>query len=371
MALCAGCKQNLPCSGFLKCSLCKQCYDLDCANVSDKRFYRSMTPEQKLNWKCPACLCNMPKKNNINSPARPPLPGTTHEEVCNENVTLRRTLKLTQNDSLIDLDVDAITGHTQINKSPCTSIISHSQTQPVNAITLDQFSQLLDIKLEKMKESLLSQVKETIQKLQNDAADSNSIFQKDTEEKIVKINKSITNIQRELQELESSKKIVLHGLPEYQHESEYDLYDEVNKIFLEILDIDANPFIEQIKRMGRRGTRRPLEIEFTSKRFTRYIIEKSHYFRNTGLTIEIFMTREKLQENIELKKKLKDFRHKGHHAIIRNNRLIVDGKLYIHTDASQTPQNYIPGINADTEDNLVPSQTDSNQASRSQSQFFR
>jgi hypothetical protein len=122
--------------------------------------------------------------------------------------------------------------------------------------------------------------------------------------------------------------VCMYGLPEYENENNYDLYDSVNKVFAEIMAIDTNPYIEEMKRIGKKGGRRPIEIEFISRRFARYIMENSKYFRNSGLAISTFMTGEKLRERNMLKQKLQEARQKGHYAIIRNNRLFINGKPY-------------------------------------------
>lgn len=39
---CAGCKQPITSRRFLTCSLCKEPYDLECANIPELRFYNTM-----------------------------------------------------------------------------------------------------------------------------------------------------------------------------------------------------------------------------------------------------------------------------------------------------------------------------------------
>ncbi|KAL4721210.1 hypothetical protein ACJJTC_009967 [Scirpophaga incertulas] len=103
-----GKKKNLKCFAcpnlitdrrFIKCSLCKETYDLECANVSEKRFYL-MTSENKNSWLCDLCRSRRPKRDNTNTPVRETVrdeqdkntDGST-EEVS--NVTLRTKLKTT------------------------------------------------------------------------------------------------------------------------------------------------------------------------------------------------------------------------------------------------------------------------------------
>lgn len=41
-----------------------------CANVSEKRYLNTMTPEHKAAWKCVICIIKIPKKSNTQTPVR-------------------------------------------------------------------------------------------------------------------------------------------------------------------------------------------------------------------------------------------------------------------------------------------------------------
>ncbi|KAJ2938793.1 hypothetical protein O0L34_g18414 [Tuta absoluta] len=62
---CAGCTNTISDRRYLTCSYCKSVYDLECANVSEKRFYNTMQPQHKCNWKCPECITKKPKTGNV------------------------------------------------------------------------------------------------------------------------------------------------------------------------------------------------------------------------------------------------------------------------------------------------------------------
>ncbi|CAG9138687.1 unnamed protein product [Plutella xylostella] len=66
---CSGCRAPIRNKECLNCSECTNTYDLDCGNVSIKRF-QLMTPTHKLGWKCDECRCKQPKSDNTNTPAR-------------------------------------------------------------------------------------------------------------------------------------------------------------------------------------------------------------------------------------------------------------------------------------------------------------
>ncbi|KAL4720924.1 hypothetical protein ACJJTC_001461 [Scirpophaga incertulas] len=332
---CAGCLQVIKSRQYLCCCICAKYYLL-CANVSEQRFRNTLTGEHRLNWKCAACICSEPKVDNSDTPVRgqdekvtrrrgAPAPSPVESGSCDDkadqNITQRhRTKPYTLNETSIQLDVDEITGDTQI-------VWRHSN----------------HTKLEKVKKSILTDLKEAIQSELTEALKKFQKFQIDSEKislniqceqrnlkaQISIIDNKIKNIESQLENLDDTKKkIVLYGLQESRNENNNILYDYVNNIFIDIMDLNINPYIENIKRIGRKGNRRPLEIEFISKRFTKYVIENSHCFRNTGLGISTYMTGEKLRQSNMLKQKLQEARKTGCHAIIRQNKLFINGKLY-------------------------------------------
>lgn len=327
MALCDGCKQSITDRRFLQCSFCNKHYDLECANVSEARFYNTLTPEKKKNWKCPTCVCKAPKTNNQNTPLRPTSPDQYVTMRKRQNQSFK-TLNQSLNRSIdTDRSVDEIGDDTRM--SP--------QNNSGDTITLSSISQLLDTKLENIKSSLLSDIKNTIQaelniaikNLQEDVNQKTNelkIEQNTINEKITTIDTKIKNIEEQLNTLMSPKKIVLFGIPEQPNETEYDLYDRVSRVFHDIMNININPYIEEIKRIGKTGRNRPLAIELLNKRMTKYVIENCKCFKNTGIAVDLFMEGEKLQKRNTLRKNLQEARKNGHHAIIKNNKLFINGK---------------------------------------------
>ena len=69
---CAGCLIPIPDRHFLNCSICKQTYDLLCANVSETRFRGTLTGKHRENWKCALCVGKQPKGDNSDTPLQPP-----------------------------------------------------------------------------------------------------------------------------------------------------------------------------------------------------------------------------------------------------------------------------------------------------------
>jgi hypothetical protein len=141
---------------------------------------------------------------------------------------------------------------------------------------------------------------------------------------------------------ENTKRLVLYGLNEYERESEPILVDQILRIFYDIYNIDLTGQIEEIRRIGRRGSRRPIVIELLSKRMTRHIIENATYFKNTGLFVSQFLDRDSLRNRKLLRDKLREARQSGQNALLRNNKLFVNGNeihvLQAHSDTENRTQ---------------------------------
>ncbi|KOB74078.1 Zinc finger DNA binding protein [Operophtera brumata] len=71
---CAGCLNTINTSECMNCFVCRQWYDLDCANLAVKQF-RLLT-DGRNSWKCAGCRNKEPKGNNTETPIRPEQPTT-------------------------------------------------------------------------------------------------------------------------------------------------------------------------------------------------------------------------------------------------------------------------------------------------------
>lgn len=88
---------------------------------------------------------------------------------------------------------------------------------------------------------------------------------------------------------DNSKLLVLYGLNEYPHESEYELHDRIIRIFHEIINVNLTGYIEDLQRIGRRGWRRPIVIELLSKRMAKYLQNNVNCFKNSGLWLSEYL----------------------------------------------------------------------------------
>lgn len=357
--ICAGCLQKLPKREFLMCSLCKSGYDLDCANVPIVRFNNTMTVEHKQKWKCQTCLCAMPKTDNTNTPVRSIYNTNTishaPDEANHNNVTLRR--KHTSSNYELSpafSDNESILGNTQINTD-------NTEKCQIDALILNQLDELLERKLENNKKSLLSELKiiiieEITNRITNEVSTSmNAIYSeqqylkkeielmnthiKKLQSENLKLKMDIENLQKAfipetikqdelINNMENSKKFVLYGLIEGQWEEENELFDRITYIFQDLLNINLEEYIENITRIGRKGCRRPVIIELLSKKMVRTILQNNRCLRGTGLAIAEYLDENSRQTRKKLSIIMKDARRNGHHAVIRNNKLIINGTEY-------------------------------------------
>lgn len=98
---CAGCLKQILNREFLTCSHCNKIYDLECANVSIQRFLNTMDKDHRKTWKCQYCICNMPKKSNINTPVRSQQTALLSENGEGKddvnNITIRQKTQISKN----------------------------------------------------------------------------------------------------------------------------------------------------------------------------------------------------------------------------------------------------------------------------------
>lgn len=176
-------------------------------------------------------------------------------------------------------------------------------------------------------------------------------FQMDSE----KLQKEIQKLKENTHQMETNenydKIFVLHGLPINYWETEEDLIGKISNIFYEILELDISGYIDEISYIGRKGTNKPIKIELINKRMTKYILENSIYFKGTGLSVTEYLSKPALQERRHMIQALQSARKNGNHAIIRNNKLFVNGKETLLYDNNEKYKNSHENIN-DTENQL-------------------
>ena len=357
---CAGCHQNLPKREYLTCAFCKNSYDLECANVSETRFYGTMSLEHKQSWKCQACYCKVPKTGNMDTPLR----LCDRENILiqeqitptqNSNITIRKRTQIC-NDTISSEDLSVL-GDTIINEN----ILRTTKTE-ISDESLQILSTMISEKLQENNKSLLSQFEATIQseinkaitKLKVEMKNETTTLNEENEKrksdlqlvntKIEHLNKENERLQYDINKLEkkisttkispaieyNNKKFVLYGVPETYKEPEQELHNRIVEIFRDIYEVNLSGYIEEIHRVGRyKNTNRPIVIELISKRMCKYLLDNKNYFYGTRLAISEFLDGNAQTERKVLRGKMLEARKNGLHAVIRNNQLYIEGKRII------------------------------------------
>ncbi|KAH9638374.1 hypothetical protein HF086_004176 [Spodoptera exigua] len=132
--------------------------------------------------------------------------------------------------------------------------------------------------------------------------------------------------ESKLNDTRNNKKIVIYGLNEYHSETEEYLHYRISTMIQEICGINITGYVEEITRIGRKGHRRPVVVEFLSKRLPKHLLQNHQLFQNTGISISEYLDKETFLKRKKLSQILTEARRNGHHAVIRNNKLLIDGK---------------------------------------------
>lgn len=380
--VCAGCRQEIKHRRFLKCSLCHEHYDLECANVPEERFFNTMTIEYRNLWKCDLCRSKQPKADNTNTPIRPPIhfdirnddqPKISQSPEINPNVTTRKkTQRFNETDSpLSDNDSFSPEGNTLILETPNNRIKNEAKiccNLDSEQISLEKFTSIIqennEYILSSIQTSIRNEIKNALYKIEADFKKSLEKMSSDQTQlkqdlntlnaKINTLDQSYRTLQTEneilrqkiqnLQDLHKptnepndkrDKTLVLHGLTENYWETEDEVIGRVVTIFYDLLNINLTNYIEDIQFIGRKGSKRPLKIELISKRMKKYILDNSYYLKEAGFSATEYLSQIALQERRKLNEALQIARRNGHHAIIKNNKLIINGKEASHLQHSE------------------------------------
>lgn len=325
-----------------------------------------MTKQHKLNWKCPLCCSKTAKSDNSNTPVRKDYDEAEYDMYVNKKRPQRCQATSPVGDSLISLEGDTLLENSvqKIDLENCTTPNSQKSVTS-NQATLEQISLLIQQNLEQNNKSILQAIQNTIQiEIENALKDLKIDFKQNIDN--IKLNqiasgKNITALEQKIESLQNenlklqkeNKKIqedlnsikahiykispekvegkneshvVLHGLSSYYKESEDELIDRVSYIFQDVLQLDISRYIEEVAFIGKRGTCRPLKIELRNKRLIKHILLNSAYFRDVGLGVTEYLSEPELKQRRELMKELQKARKNGQHAIIRNNKLIINGR---------------------------------------------
>lgn len=188
--VCCVCKEEINHTHFLKCSICANTYDLNCTNVSVRRF-DLMRTETKASWKCRSCLqkrLKTSKRINLQRVLRDNKKHLTSEKKnpSQDNATLEQPVQSkpsTLSEQSSDLD-----SYSDIESQASTLLDASSRSLP--NITVQAFD--------------LEDLKSQITELSTNLASAH--------EEIDRLNSQVVNLKRQVDEktklLDAYKKIL-------------------------------------------------------------------------------------------------------------------------------------------------------------------
>lgn len=389
--VCAGCCKEIAVRQYLSCAFCKDMYDLECANVSIQRYLNTMTQAHKKSWKCQACICKSPKEARSDStPIRLGDQDSSEQlkiiRQDNNYITIRKKNTLL-NDTL-DSEECSMLGNTI-----CTDTPDPMKTSTRTDFTLDTLSELIISRLKENNKSIISDLQNTIQIEINKAIQklkyeiqqqTNGLYKQNDQIRndLEKVNAEIETLKgenlrlnNEIRELEMritsngihyeqdiSKKIVIYGFDEYHNEPENDLHFRLVQMFHELYNIDLTGYIEDTKRIGKYTNQfnntRPLIMELISKKMVKYITRNSHYCHGTRISISEYLNKTAQRDRKILREQMFTARRSGYHAVIRDNKLYIDGKIHkIQDNADNTHNKSYGPANVNESGNTFRKQT--------------
>lgn len=204
--------------------------------------------------------------------------------------------------------------------------------EPLNEILkkltrIEESNNRLEKKIDKLQEELTETKKEN----------------KEIKEKVRRAEQKIEEQERRIQTLEREirkKNIIIYGVKEEENETEQIRKEKIKEVLKKIeIPIDISKEIQQIYRMGKQevigGKSRPILVELTTEKKRADIFKDSKKLKGTDIWIAEDYSKMVQEIRKSLIPFLKDARNNGCKAIIRYDKLIVNGKMYSPEDLIQ------------------------------------
>ncbi|CAK1599102.1 unnamed protein product [Parnassius mnemosyne] len=195
---CEACRNRITGEDILQCIQCMTHYHYRCLNITQS-YYKANLGELRRSWICP--LCNnitRRKGNNCNTPVRKQLENMDESNMSCENLTISET--------------------TVENSRPIMDTVENTPTSsgctPAASITLDQFSRLLDLKLDTKLQSfqasltrtIRTEVSDQIAKLKSEFTVTTDFLaeeQRDVKAELKKLSEKVSKLEDEKMQLQS------------------------------------------------------------------------------------------------------------------------------------------------------------------------
>jgi hypothetical protein len=366
---CLACNKKIDRGELLNCSSCAGSYHFLCVNITTA-YFREQKANLKDHWSCPACVSITRRRRNDDTPA----------STADLSRSMSQTLDVTNmscDESMNDSRILGDTRHISPNMSARPQALRsasenlnslgdtiHLEETATSELNLMNLSKLINSHLKENNKTIISELQNTIQAEINKAMTSlrNEMKIETTElsiqndlrkEELRGINCKMEELKRENNKLQmeiralevkiksgsetnggqhilesDKKKIVIYGLTEYFREPDSHLHGRIVEMFGELLNTNLMGYIEDTYRVGRRTNKnRPLVVELISKRMVKYLLENNHHLRGTGISISEFLDKNAQKERKNMLEEMFLARKKGLHAVIRNNQLVIEGKI--------------------------------------------
>lgn len=245
---CAGCRSIIRSKQYLTCCLCKQGYDLLCANVSEERYRKTMSQEHRANWTCEECKCKQRKGGNINTPL------SAYKVNAYKNSSISSDSEGEKEDAVDDF---SNVTHRKRHSSTATDKTSHDHSRQVecdnDGLNPTQFKQILEAirsELPSMFKDILraelSTVRNDLQDLRKSVDFVNEMYdalkcsvecltkdntQLKAENKTLKttvceFSERLNNLEQHLRE----SNLEFHGVPEHSGENLHSLVEQCSRV---------------------------------------------------------------------------------------------------------------------------------------------
>lgn len=132
-----------------------------------------------------------------------------------------------------------------------------------------------------------------------------------------------------------SKNIVIKGIEEEENENENSIEEKVNRIIHKIgINVETERDIDEIRRIGRKetGKKRPTLVKLMRESTKSEILRNARRLKGTTIWIDEDFPKNVQEKRMTLIPRLKEARDRGHRAVLKYDKLIVDGEIVVDSD---------------------------------------
>lgn len=149
-----------------------------------------------------------------------------------------------------------------------------------------------------------------------------------------KLKKKIVEQEDKIEKLERtvrSKNIVIKGVEEEERENQNRTREKVDLIMQKLgVSVEIEKNIDEMGRIGKyvTGRKRPILVKLLKESTKSEILKNAKQLKGSDIWIEEDFPKNIQEERRGLIPRLKEARNKGYRAVLRYNKLIVDGEIY-------------------------------------------